>query len=326
MNAPRAWIAARTGPITMAGLVLLFTIACGRWMIALHETGHAETNHDIASISQAIWNTSQGRLGRATILYEGVRDHLEPVLLVYALNYTVGGTVHTLLYLHALAIGLGALPFYAFGRQRGHSVMDAALMGTGYLLLPPLHRLIEKDYLRTDGLLFPVLALLAYAVTVRRDRLALAAAALALCVRESGALAVVGLGLHWLWVERRVPSGLALVAVGALWISLVTYVLLPWLLGRHLHAAEFRSPALIADQLAALWRERWPLGVLAATVLLLLRWRWAALPPCRPCLPCSSTGWSSATRPAVLDCVESIADEIAHWSSSRGRGAGSPAS
>lgn len=316
MNAPRAWIAARAGPITMAGLVLLFTIVCGRWMIALHETGHVETSHDIASISQAVWNTSQGRLGHATILYEGVRDHVEPVLLVYALNYTVGGTVHTLLYLHALAIGLGALPFYALGRQRGHSAMDAALLATGYLLLPPLHRLIEKDYLRTDVLFFPVLTLLTYAVTLRRGRLALAAAALALCVRESGGLAVAGLGLHRLWAERRVPSGLGLVAVGALWISVVNYVWLPWLLGHPtLHAAQVRSPTLIADQLAALWSGRWPLGVLAATVLLLLRRRWAALLAVPPLLALLFYRVVLRYAAPLFSIVwMSVADEIAHWS------------
>ena len=48
-----------------------------------------------------------------------------------------------------------------------------------------------------------------------------------LCVRESGALAVLGLGLHWLWVERRVRSGLALVALGVLWLPLVNFVWLP---------------------------------------------------------------------------------------------------
>jgi hypothetical protein len=316
MNAPRAWIAARAGPITMAGLVFLFTIACGRWMIALHETGHVETSHDIASINQAVWNTSQGRLGRATILYEGVRDHLEPVLLVYALNYTAGGTVHTLLYLHALAIGLGALPFYALGRQRGHSAMDSALLATGYWLLPPLHRLIEKDYLRTDVLFFPVLTLLTYAVILRRDRLALAAAALALCVRESGALAVAGLGLHRLWVERRVPSGLALVAVGGLWIPLVNYVWLAWLLGHPtLHADQVRSPTLIADQLAALWTVRWPLGVLAATILLLLRRRWAALLAVPPLLALLFYRMALRYSAPLFSVVwMSIADEIAHWS------------
>ena len=203
MNAPRARVWDRAGPIAMAGLILLFTITCGRWMIALHEAGHVETPQDIASINQAIWNTSRGRLGRETILYEGVRDHLEPVLLVYALNYTAGGTVHTLLYLHALAIGLGAVPFYALGRQRGRSATDAWLMAAGYLLLPPLHRLIEKDYLRTDLLLsrrwrswptrLPCGGLASRSL----------AAALTLCVRESGALAVVGLGLHWLGLTAR---------------------------------------------------------------------------------------------------------------------------
>jgi hypothetical protein len=316
VNALRARIADRAGPIAIAGLVLLFTITCGRWMIALHETGHAETHQDLASISQAVWNTSRGRLGRETILYEGVRDHLEPVLLVYALNYTAGGTVHTLLYLHALAIGLGAVPFYALGRQRGHSAMDASLMVAGYLLLPPLHRLIEKDFLRTDLLLFPALALLAYAVTVRRDRLALLAAALTLCVRESGALVVLGLGLHWLGVERRVRSGLALVALGALWMPFVNFVWLPWLLGHPpQHADHFRSPALIADQLAAFWGVRWPVGVLAATILLLLRRRWAALLAVPSLL--SLLFYRMALRysaPLFSLVWMGLADEIAHWS------------
>ena len=314
IGAPR--IADRAGPIVMAGLLLLFTIACGRWMIALHESGHAETHQDIASISQAIWNTSRGRPVRETILYEGVRDHLEPVLFVYALNYTAGGTVHTLLYLHALAIGLGAVPFYALGRQRGRSTMDASLMAAGYLLLPPLHRLVEKDFLRTDLLLFPVLALLAYAVTVRRDRLALLAAALALCVRESGALFVVGLGLHRLWVERRVRAGLALVALGALWIPLVNFVWLPWLLGHPTqHADHFRPLAVIADQLVAFGGVRWPVGVLVATILLLLRRRWAALLAVPSLL--SLLFYRMALRysaPLFSVVWMGFADEIASWS------------
>jgi Predicted membrane protein (DUF2079) len=315
MTAPRARVAGRVGPIGLAALLLLFTVAAGRWMIALHETGHAETPQDVASISQAIWNTSQGRLGRETILYEGVRDHLEPVLLAYALNYTAGGTVHTLLYLHALAIGLGAVPFYALGRRRGHAVMDAWLMAAGYLLLPPLHRLIAKDYLRMDLLLFSALALMAYAVTMRRDRLALAAAVLVLGVRESGALAVAGLGLQWLTVERRVRSGLALVALGALWIPFVNYVALPWLLGHATpHAEQIRLPAVIADQLAALWGLRWPVGVLAATILLLLRRRWAVLLAVPPLL--SLPFYRMALRysaPLYSAVWMSLVDETAHW-------------
>jgi hypothetical protein len=60
----------------MAGLILLFTITCGRWMIALHEAGHVETPQDIASINQAIWNTSRGlreveALGGETVAESG---------------------------------------------------------------------------------------------------------------------------------------------------------------------------------------------------------------------------------------------------------------
>ena len=147
-----------------------------------------------------------------------------------------------------------------------------------YLLLPPLHRLIEKDYFRTDQLLFPVLALLAYAVTVRRHRLALGAALLALCIRESGALAVVGLGVYWLCVERRVRAGLGLVALGALWMPMVSYLLLPAVIGHPTpHADQVRAPSQLADQLAAFWAVRWPVGAAAAVALLLLRRRWAAL-------------------------------------------------
>ena len=70
-----------------------------------------------------------------------------------------GGTIHTLLYLQAFLLSLGAIPFYALGRQRGGSAFEAGLLAASYLLLPPLHRLIEKDYFRTDQLLFPVLAM-----------------------------------------------------------------------------------------------------------------------------------------------------------------------
>ena len=57
-----ARVATWAGPLALAGLILLFTLACGRWMVAMHEAGHAETRQDIASVNQAVWNTSQGHL------------------------------------------------------------------------------------------------------------------------------------------------------------------------------------------------------------------------------------------------------------------------
>src|SRR5262249_58198523 len=119
--------------------------------------------------------------------------------------------------------GWGGVLFWGRGRHRGRGGVGASLRAGGSLVLPPLHRLIEKDYLRTDVLLFPALSLLAYAVTVQRDRLALAAAALALCARESGALAGVGLGVYWLWVERRVLGGWGVGVLGALWLPVMDY-------------------------------------------------------------------------------------------------------
>ena len=74
------------GPVLLAALILGFTWAGGRWMGALHAAGHAETRQDIASVNQAVWNTSRGRVAQATILYEGVRDHVEPVLLLQELQ------------------------------------------------------------------------------------------------------------------------------------------------------------------------------------------------------------------------------------------------
>ena len=278
MTAGSARPAAWAGPLALAGLLLVFTVACGGWMVAMHEAGHAETRQDIASVNQAVWNTSRGRPLQATILYEGVRDHLEPVLLLHALTYAAGGTIHTVLYLQAFLLSLGAIPFYALSRQRGGSAVEAGLLAASYLLLPPLHRLIEKDYFRTDQLLFPALALLAYAVTVRRYRLALGAALLALCMRESGALAVVGLGVYWLVVERRVRAGVGLMALGVLWIPMVSYLLLPALIGHPTpHADQVRAPGQLAEQLRAFWAVRWPVGAAVAIALLLLRRRWAAL-------------------------------------------------
>jgi hypothetical protein len=311
------------GPVLLAALILGFTWAGGRWMGALHEAGHAETRQDIASVNQAVWNTSRGRVAQATILYEGVRDHVEPVLLLHALVYAAGGTVTTVLYLQAFLLSLGAAPFYALGQARGVSRVEAGLLAGSYLLLPPLHRLIEKDYFRTDQLLFPVLALLAYAVTVRRHRLALVAALLALSVRESGALAVIGLGLYWVTVERRHVAGLALIALGALWMPFVSYLLLPWLIGHPApHADQVRSPADLARQLAAFWAVRWPVGVALATLLLVLRRRWAAVLAV-PALIALLFYRADLRYTAPLFAIlwMSAADEVTRWTPARRRAA-----
>jgi hypothetical protein len=59
---------------------------------------------------------------------------------------------------------------------------------------------------------------------------------------------------------------------------MVSYLLLPALIGHPPpHAEQVRAPSQLADQLAAFWAVRWPVGAAVAVVLLLLRRRWAAV-------------------------------------------------
>ena len=121
------------GILALALLILGFTVFYVGQMSFLFENGLSRSTVDMASINQAIWNTSQGRPLQATIRYEGFRNHLEPILVFYSLNYLLGGGIYSLFYLHSLLIALGAIPIYLIVIRRTRPPWEALCAALLYL-------------------------------------------------------------------------------------------------------------------------------------------------------------------------------------------------
>jgi uncharacterized membrane protein len=250
------------GAVLLVVFILLFAFVCGGAMTSLYENGQARRRQDMASVNQAIWNSANGLVLQASILYEGFRDHLDPVLIAYSLNYRFGGTFKSLLYVHSLLIGVGAIPLYLMARRRDLGVAEALAIGMLYFLLPPMGQMIRTNYIRPDLLFFPVFTFMAYAVVFFKSRWLLVCAVPALCCKESRALIVMGLGAYLLAVERKVWMGLVYFIVGALWVPMVVYLFLLYVIDFvPKHLSRFKMVGL--ETLKGLYGLHWPV-VLAA--------------------------------------------------------------
>ena len=260
------------GFLALAILILSFTVFFGRQMSFRFENGLSRSTVDMASINQAIWNTSQGRPFQATILYEGFRNHLEPILAFYSLNYLLGGGLYSLFYLHSLLIALGAIPIYLMVIRRTRPPWEALCAAILYLTLPPLHDAVRDSYLRPDLIFFPVLSLMVYAVLTSNLRCLIVSVILALFCKETGAVTVAGLGLYYLSIKRQYKLGTALLVLGIAWIPMTLFVFLPWAMGNPTHhLARFRSLSLILSTALGLVELIWP--PLLFAVALFLGWR-----------------------------------------------------
>lgn len=263
------------GPICLGLMILAFTAFCGSHMTALYERGYCRATQDMASINQAIWNTAHGEPLQATILYEGFRDHMEPALVFYALNYVFGGTIISLFYLHSFLISLGCMPIYLMGRRRGLSVAEALAFTLPYFLFPPIWGMVQSSYLRPDLLFFPALTLMAYAIVFERRTLLIASCALAVCCKESGSLIVAGLGLYLIVFRRDWRLGLLILVAGAAYLPVTNYVVLPRLMcfapGHVNRIKEFSG-----THLANICALEWPVAVAAVMVVLLVARKWPA--------------------------------------------------
>ena len=266
----------RTGRALLLVGMLVFTIACAWRMERLCETGTTRHPQDLASINQAIWNSAHGNLLHATILRVGARDHLEPILIVYGLNYRLGGSIYSLMAVHAFLISLGAVPFYLLGRQRNLPVAESLLLSASYFLFPPLYHMMQSAWLRPVLLFFPALTTMAYAIVFSKPRWLIASVVLALFCKESAGITVFGLGIYLAFFERRWRVGGAVALLGAVWMPFVSFALLPWVSGMDVgHASRIRPCSL--DILRRLTGKLWPVMVAAMVPCLLVMRRWAAV-------------------------------------------------
>lgn len=296
------WVA----PTLLCVFIAAFTLVSGYHLARVYEAGHGPYLQDMASLNQAIWNTAHGRPLQATILFEGIRDHFEPMLALYSLAYVAGGDITTLVFWVSFLVALGAIPWYMLGRRVDGSQGISLLLAGCYLLFPPIHKALEINYVRPDLLFFPVLSVLAYALVFENRRLGIIAVIAALACKESAGFVILGVGLFGLfsrpraWPTRR--ESIVLLILGSVWAPLISGVLLPAAgIERIQHFERFRPlsklgvglmrwaktityPALVAILAMLAWRRRreW---IIALPHVIGLAFFWVRLRYLIPALP-----------------------------------------
>jgi uncharacterized membrane protein len=184
------------------------------------------TDFDLAIFTQATDQALRGTLFNSIRGMPWLGDHASLILFAIAPLYALLRHPLTLLLLQCVTLALGALPLFALARRElGHDGLALALAGL-YLLHPAVGYTnvfeFHPEVLATGGLLATF-----WALSVGRFGLTLLFAGLSLACREDVALVVLALGLVTLLPGRPRRTGLALVALATLSLTLWFAVLRP---------------------------------------------------------------------------------------------------
>jgi uncharacterized membrane protein len=173
---------------------------------------------DIDIFDQALWNTTQGRFYRSSIV-GGVRllsEHFDPLQLVLVPFYLVYPSPVILLTTQALMLALGAIPLYWLARDRFPGQLLAPLFPILYLLYQPLRAANRNDY--HPGALVPPLFLFAlYFMEKARWRPMVLMLVLAGLLKEQMAMAGVTIGIYLFFARRQRRLGAGLAVLFGLW-------------------------------------------------------------------------------------------------------------
>lgn len=226
-------------PATLIGAIWLVTVS---WMAIAEDSTLNSTSRDLSVYQQILWNTAHGRPFETTLL-ESNRVHLaEHVALLLPLlspAYAVFPDVRPLFVVQSLTLALGSVPIYLFARRLIGGFALPTLLVASYFALPVLTDIaLDNVYPVTQSAL-PV-GLAGYFFLTRRYRPGVALALLAMLMEEEAGLAVAGLGLLLLLRPGTRRLGAALAAYAAVWLALVTLVVMP----------RFHEPSTLPAQTA----------------------------------------------------------------------------
>jgi uncharacterized membrane protein len=244
--------------IGIIGYIVVFTLA------AWYKYATYQMGFDLGVHQQVLWNTAHGRIA-ATSAFADTDSYLGidiiPTELLLAPIYALIPSIYTMLFLQALALGLGALPVFWLVRDRfsGLAMSDwrlasrpqspipawagLAFAAAFLLYLPVEYMNLYEFQIRAFATTFLLLAL--YALERRRFRPFLLWSLLALGCRADVGFVVAGMGVYMLLDARRkmkdghvTPSlvlrpssfvgfGVLPIVLGLSWVVLCVAVLIP---------------------------------------------------------------------------------------------------
>ncbi len=210
-------------------LIYVFALCAGIGFavadVLRHRAYHSAAN-DLAFFDQIVWNSAHGRFFQTSFVpYNFLGQHVQPILLLYALLYRIWASPELLLITQCLVASAAAIPLYHLARRLLRDDGRACLVAALYLLSPYLHHAVNFDF--HPETMAPFFVFLAYgSVLSGRMRAAVYATLPLLLLKEDTAL--LALGIAWLCGlrrERRAAATLAGVAVG--WGALTTLIIMP---------------------------------------------------------------------------------------------------
>lgn len=217
---------------------------------------YESTAYDFGFFDQIVWNTSRGDWFETSFLeYNFLGQHFEPILLLFAGFYRLGGGPETMLLAQSLFAGSAAIPlFYATRRMTGSPVAGLSL-SLAYLLNPALHRALDFDF-HPEVMAFPFVFGALYFVAARRPWAATTAILPVLLLKEDMAILVLGFAAI-LWLSQYRKQAWVLGVTGLTWIVVVMFILMP----------SFRDgPSDLNQRFAYLTRDTEPATLLPVSV------------------------------------------------------------
>ncbi len=183
---------------------------------------------DFAFFDQIVWNTSQGRFFESSFVpYNFLGQHVEPVLLLFALGYRLGAGPWMLLLVQAAVCGLAALVLYEAARAMRLPAVVGAATALAYLANPYLHRALAFDFHPETMVALPAFGA-AWAFAARRPGIGVACALSALLFKEDAAFVVLALAA-FAWQAGAKRHSAILVACGLGWAAMAVLALMPYL-------------------------------------------------------------------------------------------------
>ncbi|MFB0546881.1 MAG: DUF2079 domain-containing protein [Anaerolineae bacterium] len=207
-------------------IALAYFLCLAGLSIRLHNTFRTHAL-DLGYFDQIVWNTSQGRFFVNSLKhpYHFLGDHFSPILALIAPLYWVWSDVRALLVAQTLALALAGLPIYWLAREVDKGLAPWALMA--FYLDPDLHLVNLSDF-HEIGLVTPFIALALYALVKARYRLLTFSLFMALWCKEDVAIAVMAFGVYLILAGKGRRWGLAILALGALWLAGAVSVAIPY--------------------------------------------------------------------------------------------------
>lgn len=216
--------------------------------------GYLSSLNDLGIFDQVVWNSLQGDFFQNTTnpfsqALNWLGFHFHPVLLFFVPLYAISPNAEWFVVAQAAGLSLAAWPLFLLASHVCQDEKSGLLWALVYLTNPFQLSAGAWDF-HPVSLAVPFLALALLAVVKKNTKLLFVSSLLILACQEHFGLTVAGLGALWWLRHRDWQPALALIGLGALHLTLVLGVIMPYF-------SPISALVMLGEQLGHLSRYAW---------------------------------------------------------------------